>query len=54
MRAFSISSKYIFNLIAGLNLTPAIVILAFTPNSIPTFISNTTLPFTISGFYNAA
>jgi len=54
MRAFSISFKYIFNLIAGLNLTPVIAMSASAPNPAPTSASNTTLPSTISGFYNAA
>jgi hypothetical protein len=50
MQAFSVSSKYISNLIIGLNLI--LVLMASAPN--PAFISNvTTLPF-ISEFYNAA
>jgi len=53
MQAFSISSKYISNLIAGLNLT-VIAMSASVPNPILTSISNTTLPSTISRFYNAA
>ena len=53
MRAFSVSSEYISDLIAGLNLT-AIAMSASEPNSAPTSASNATLPSTISGFYNAA
>ena len=53
MRAFSIGSKYISNLIAGLNLT-AIAMLASAPNPIPGSTSNTTLPSTISRFSYAA
>ena len=53
MRAFSVSFEYIFNLIAGLNLILAIAILASVPNPTPTSIFNTTLPSTISKFYNA-
>jgi hypothetical protein len=54
MQAFSVSSKYISNLIARLNLTLVIVILAFTFNLAPISIFNATLPSTISEFYNAA
>ena len=53
MRAFSISFIYIFNLITGLNLTLIIVILAFVPSPIPTFVFNiTTLPFSLIKYYN--
>ena len=54
MQAFSISFKYIFNLITRLNLTLVIVILASILNPIPTSTSNATLPSTIFKFYNAA
>jgi len=54
MQAFSISSKYISNLIAGLNLILATAISASVPNLAPTSASNSTLPSTISEFYNAA
>ena len=54
MRAFSVSFKYIFNLIAGLNLILVIIILAFAPNPVLTSIFNITLLFTISEFYNTA
>jgi hypothetical protein len=53
MQAFSISFKYISNLIARLNLILVTVILAFTLNPVPTSVSNTTLPFIIFEFYNA-
>ena len=54
MQAFSVSSIYIFNLITKLNLILVIVIWAFIPNPIPTFISNTiTLPF-LTKYYNTS
>ena len=54
MRAFSISSKYISNLIAGLNLTPVIAMSASTPNPIPTSASNTTTLPSLTKYYNAS
>ena len=55
MQAFSISSKYISNLIAGLNLILIIIILAFTPNPVPISISNiTALPSFLTKYYNAS
>ena len=53
MQTFSVSSEYISDLIAGLNLT-AIAMSASAPNPAPASASNATLPSTISGFYNAA
>ena len=54
MQAFSISSEYISDLIAGLNLTPATAMSASVPNPAPASASNATLPSTTSEFYNAA
>ena len=55
MQAFSVSSKYISNLIARLNLILVIIILAFTPNPIFIFVSNiTALPFSLTKYYNAS
>ena len=47
MRAFSVSSIYISNLITKLNLILVIVILAFVPNPVPISI------FNITKYYNA-
>ena len=54
MQAFSISSEYISDLIAGLNLIPVTAILAFALNPVPASASNAILFSTISKFYNAA
>jgi hypothetical protein len=52
MRAFFVSSEYISDLIARLNLTPAAVMSASAPN--PTPASATDLPSTTFEFHNAA
>ena len=55
MQAFSISSKYISNLITKLNLILVIVISAFTPNLVLISISNiTALPSSLIKYYNAS
>jgi hypothetical protein len=54
MQAFSISSIYISNLIAGLNLIVATAILASVPNPIPTSASNTTTLPSLTEYYNAS
>jgi hypothetical protein len=55
MRAFSVSSEYISDLIAGLNLTLVTAMSASAPNLAPASASNaTTLPSTTSEFYNTA
>ena len=53
MWPFSVSSKYISNLIAGLNLTLVTAISAFAPNRALAFASNTTtLPSSSTEYYN--
>jgi hypothetical protein len=54
MRAFSISSKYISNLIAGLNLTLVTAMSASAPNPVPTSASNTTTLPSLTEYYNAS
>jgi hypothetical protein len=55
MQAFSVNSKYISNLITGLNLTLVTVMLAFMPNRVPTSIFNiTTLPSSLTKYYNVS
>ena len=54
MQAFSVSSIYISNLIAGLNLTVATAMSASVPNPIPTSASNTTTLPSLTKYYNAS
>jgi len=54
MQAFSVSSEYISDLIAGLNLTLVIAMPASAPNPAPTSASNTTLSSSLTEYYNAS
>ena len=55
MQAFSVSFKYISNLIARLNLILVIIILASIPNPIPISIFNIiALPSFLTIIYNAS
>jgi hypothetical protein len=55
MRAFSVSSEYISDLIAGLNLTRVTAMSASAPNRVPASTSNTTtLPSSSTKYYNAS